>query len=267
MSGHGTAVVTGAATGLGAQIARRLAARGHHVVVADINLPGARETADQIDGTAHELDVADLGACRALAEATPDLAVWVNNAGILATGPSWETDEARRRLLFDVNVHGVINGTTAALDRFRPAGRGHVINIASLAGVTPSPHETVYGATKHAALAYSVGTQLDLIIKGERGVRISALCPDGIWTPMLHTHARDPDAWPSWAGVMLTPEKVADAAVALLDRPRMIRSIPRHRAVVLRTFAVAPGLFAPVVPLIVRSARRKQRRFADREGR
>lgn len=260
------AVVTGAGHGLGAEIARRLARRGHHVVVSDIDLDAAEAVAAEIGGTARRLDVADRDACLAAAADTPDLAVWVNNAGVLATGPSWETDEARRRLLFEVNVHGTMNGTEAALSRFRPAGRGDVINIVSMAGIVPAPHETVYGATKHAALAYSVGTQLDLRIRGERGIRVSALCPDGMWTPMLHAHARDPDAWPSWSGVMLDPGTVADAAVRLLDRPAMVRTIPRWRGAMLRAFALAPGALAPLVPLIVRDARRKQRRFADREG-
>jgi short-subunit dehydrogenase len=259
-----SAVVTGGAHGLGAEIARRLSARGYRVVVADRDADGARATAAALGAAATTLDVADLAACRALAAETPELGVWVNNAGILATGPSWETDEATRRRLFDVNLHGVINGTTAALETFRPAGRGAIINIVSLAGIVPAPHETIYSATKHAALAYSVGTQLDLIVRGERGIRISALCPDGMWTPMLHARARDPDAWPSWSGAMLSPATVADAAVALLDRPRMVRSLPRWRGVQLRLVAAAPGLVAPALPAVAAVARYRQRRFADR---
>jgi len=272
MSARGTAVVTGGAHGLGAEIARLLAARGHAVVIADVDLPGAEATAAALGAgadagaTAAHLDVADLAACHALVTATPELAVWVNNAGLLATGPSWETDEAVRRRLFDVNVHGTINGTTAALERFRPAGRGDIINIVSVAGLVPAPHETIYGATKHAALAFSVGTQLDLLIRKERGVRVSALCPDGMWTPMLHAHARDPDAWPSWSGVMVAPAKVAAAAVDLLDHPHMVRSIPRRRGALLRVMAAVPALAAPALPAVVALAKRRQRRFADREG-
>jgi short-subunit dehydrogenase len=262
------AVVTGGAAGLGAEIARLLAARGLDVVVADIDLEGAGALAAQLGAgaSAVRLDVSDFAACRALVHSLPGLGVWVNNAGLLATGPSWETDEATRRRLFDVNVHGTINGTTAALERFRPAGQGDIINIVSVAGLVPAPHETIYGATKHAALAFSVGTQLDLLIRRERGIRISALCPDGMWTPMLHDHARDPDAWPSWSGVMLDPKDVAVAAVALLDKPKMVRSIPRHRGALLRAMAAAPALAAPALPAVVALAKRKQRRFADRHG-
>lgn len=265
MDGMGTAVVTGGGNGLGAELCRRLAARGYDVVVADVDLEAAEGVASETDGIAYRLDVADLGACHALADSLPDLAVWINNAGLLAVGPSWETDEKRRRLLFDVNVHGTINGTEAALARFLPAGRGHVLNIVSTAGIVPAPHETIYGATKHAALAYSVGTQMDLRIRGHKGVRVSALCPDGMWTPMLFTLARDPDAWPSWSGGMMQPGEVADVAMRMLDRPRIVKIHPRWRSV-LRVGAAFPGAVAPLLPAIVRDAKRKQRKFAEREG-
>lgn len=258
----GTAVVTGGGAGLGAAIAAALAARGLRVVVADVDLASAVRTAERIGGVPHELDVRDADACTALAEAHPDLAVWVNNAGILVTGPGWSADEATRRRMFEVNVHGVMNGTLAALGRFRPAGRGHVVNVVSLAGLVPAPDETVYGATKHAALGFSVGTQLDLVSRGERGVRISALCPDGIWTPMLFDRVDDPDAWPSWSGTMLRPEEVAAAAVELLDRPQAVRAVPRRRGLAARFYAATPGLSARGLPLIVALARRRQRAWA-----
>jgi NADP-dependent 3-hydroxy acid dehydrogenase YdfG len=255
----GTAVVTGAGHGLGAAIAGLLIGRGLRVVCADIDVGAAERTAARIGGIARGLDVADLQACRDVAARFDDLAVWVNNAGVLATGPGWATDEATRRRLFDVNVHGLMNGTTAALEAFRPEGAGHVVNVVSLAGLVPAPGETIYGATKHAALAFSVGTQLDLVARGERGVRISALCPDGIWTPMLFDRVDDPEAWPSWSGTMLQPEQVAEAAVALLDRPRAVKAIPGRRGVAARVYAAAPDLAARGLPLIVRMARRRQR--------
>ena len=263
----GRAVVTGGGNGLGAAIAGLLAARGLRVVVADVDGDAAARVAADLGGGAEAatLDVRDLDGCRALA-AGDELSVWVNNAGVLATGPGWALDEDTRRRLFDVNVHGVINGTTAALEQFRAVGRGHVLNVASLAAISPAPSETLYGATKHAVLSFSTGTQLDLIAAGERGVRISTICPDGMWTPMLHDHAWDPAAWPSWSGTMLTPEQVAEATVALLDRPRMVRSIPRHRGAQLRFFAAYPDLSSRVLPVVIALARRKQRRWAEDHG-
>lgn len=271
-SGHyepptsGTAVVTGAGNGLGAEIAGLLIGRGLRVVCADIDVAAAERTAARIGGVARGLDVADLQACRDVAAQFDDLTVWVNNAGVLATGPGWATDEATRRRLFDVNVHGLMNGTTAALEVFRPLRSGHVVNVVSLAGLVPAPGETIYGATKHAALGFSVGTQLDLVARGEREVKISALCPDGIWTPMLFDRLDDPEAWPSWSGTMLQPEQVAEAAVALLDRPRAVRALPGRRGLAARFYAATPDLSAKGLPLIVRMARRRQRAWGRRHA-
>ena len=74
----------------------------------------------------------------------------------------------RRRQLLDVNVAGTMNGTLAALELMRPANRGHVINIVSLAGLVAAPGETVYSATKHACLAFSIGT-LGVIKRPDNG--------------------------------------------------------------------------------------------------
>ena len=73
----------------------------------------------------------------------------------------------------------------------RPANTGHVLNVVSLAGLAAPPGETVYSATKHAALAFTVGTLYDLRQEGCKNVQISAICPDGIWTPMLFDKVDD----------------------------------------------------------------------------
>jgi NAD(P)-dependent dehydrogenase (short-subunit alcohol dehydrogenase family) len=264
------AVVTGAARGLGFEIARGLAGRGMAVCVADVDEAGAEEAAQKLGGKAwgRALDVNDAQACAATAEEAAErgggLAVWVNNAGILRTGPSWSHAEIERRALVDVNVHGLMNGTIAALSLMRPLDDGHVINIVSLAGLAAPPGETVYAATKHAALAFTIGTLYDLRQEGLRGIRVSAVCPDGIWTPMLYDKVDDPAAAPSWSGVLLQPEEVARHVLALLDKPHPVVSIPRWRGGVARAFAMSPRLGARALPAMMASARRKQKRFAKK---
>jgi NAD(P)-dependent dehydrogenase (short-subunit alcohol dehydrogenase family) len=268
----GAAVVTGAARGLGFEIARLLAGRGFAVNVGDVDEAGAHAAAQKLRGAAwgSALDVTDPEACsaaaREAAEGHGSLAVWVNNAGILRTGPSWSHSAAERRALVDVNVHGLMNGTIAALELMRPANKGHVLNVVSLAGLAAPPGETVYAATKHAALAFTVGTLYDLRQDGCRGVELSAICPDGIWTPMLYDKLDDPQAAPSWSGVLLQPEDVARRAVELLDKPRLVVSYPRWRGGVARTFASTPRLGALVVPAMMASARRKQKRWARKHA-
>jgi NAD(P)-dependent dehydrogenase (short-subunit alcohol dehydrogenase family) len=261
------AVVTGGGGGLGRAIAAMLVARGHRVWIADVDVAAAAQVADELGPrtTAVPLDVTDATACRALATEVASeagLAVWVNNAGILRTGPSWEHPDAEIAATFAINTRGTVNGTSAALASMRSVGRGHVVNVVSLAGLVAAPGETVYSASKHAALAYSAGTDLDLRRTGSRHVRVSAVCPDGIWTPMLHDKLDDPEAALSWSGVLLQPEQVAEVVGEVLRRPRPVVSIPRWRGGLARLYAAFPRAAGVLAPVVLAQARRKQARFA-----
>ena len=266
----GAAVVTGSGRGLGLEIARLLARRGLAVNVTDIDGEAARAAAAELGGDAwgSELDVRDAAACRSVAaqaaERAGSLDVWVNNAGILVTGLSWEHGDDLRRTVMEVNALGTFNGTLAALDLMRPAGRGHVINIISMAGLVAAPGETLYGASKHAAIAFTIDTLADLRRSGTKGVRVSAVCPDGIWTPMLFDKLDDPDAAVSFSGHFMRPETVAERTVGLLDRPRALLTIPRRRAAFLRFADMTPGLATRLMPLVLADARRRQRRWKKR---
>jgi NAD(P)-dependent dehydrogenase (short-subunit alcohol dehydrogenase family) len=266
----GAAVITGAGRGLGLEIARALAARGLVVNLTDVNAEAARAAAAELGGPAwaSTLDVRDAEACRgvagAAAERAGSLAVWVNNAGVLVTGHVWDHDEALRRTLFEVNTLGTINGTLAALELMRPPDRGHVINIVSLAGLGAPPGEALYAATKHGAIAFTLGALADLRRSGSRGISVSAVCPDGIWTPMLHDKLDDPDAAPSFSGTLLRADQVALRVAGLLDRPRAVLTVPRRRGAMVRAFDAFPGLAARLVPLWMKDARRRQRRWKQR---
>src|SRR5215208_2389767 len=183
------ALVTGAGRGLGLEIARRLAVRDYEVAVADLDEAEAISAARQLGDRAWALplDVTDpeavRGAADQLVERCGSVDAWVNNAGILITGLAHEQpiDAYRRQL--DVNYLGTVNGTLAAIDRMRPAGRGHIINVISLAGLAAATGLVGYSASKHAAIAFSLGTAADLKRSGLDGIRISCVCPDGVWTP------------------------------------------------------------------------------------
>src|SRR4051812_4174439 len=262
----GGAVVTGAGRGLGFAIAQVLSERGLTVHVTDVDAEAAAEAARQLGDRAFSsaLDVRDPEACRAAARATVDragdLAVWVNNAGVLVTGPAWEQDDDTRRIMLEVNAIGTMNGTLAALEPMRAAGTGHVVNIVSVGGLIAAPGEAVYGASKHAAIAFSIATLIDLRRAGVRSIDISCLCPDGIWTPMLHDKLDDPQAAGSFVGTLLVPEQVADRVGWLLDHPRPVTAIPRYRGAFLRVLDAFPRLLLKGAGPVLAQGRLKQRR-------
>ena len=147
---------------------------------------------------------------------------------------------------------------------FRSVDRGHVVTVVSLAGLVAVPGETVYAASKHAAIAFSLGTLSDLRIAGERGVDLSCVCPDGIWTPMLHDTLDDPSAALSYSGTLLEVADVVRAVGRVLDRPRPVLTVPRWRGLQVRLFDAVPGLAPRLAPLVAADARRRQRRHARR---
>lgn len=270
MSGRGGAVVTGAGRGLGRLIAGLLVERGHHVLVADLDEGAAHATAAELGSaaTGMSLDVRDAeqldAARRHVVDRAGWLEVWVNNAGVLVTGPAWEQDEPTRRLMLEVNALGTINGTVTALEAMRSQGarRGHVVNIVSLAGITAVPGEAVYAASKHAAIGFSLSTLADLRLAGNNDIDISCVCPDGIWTPMLHDKLDDPSSALSFSGKLLQPDEVVRAVGRVLDRPRPVTTLPGWRGVAARVGDALPRVGVRLAPLLVARGRRAQRRLA-----
>ncbi len=260
------AVVTGAGSGLGRAIALDLASRGYLVQATDVDADAAAATAAEIGAgaSASELDVTDAEACRAAARAAArsgSLDLWVNNAGVLSAGKSWEQGDAARRAMLDVNATGTMNGTVAALEVMIEAGHGHVINVISLAGLIAAPGLVNYAASKHAAMAYTLGTLYDLRQMGIREVEVSAICPDGVWTPMIEDKLDDPEVAGSFSGKLLTPEQVATEVGKLSARPKPLVVFPRWRTPMLRLLELFPRLALRLLPLVMRDARRRQRRY------
>lgn len=261
-----TAVVTGAGSGLGRAIAVELIDRAYRVHVTDVDAGAADRVAAELGEAARgtALDVRDEAACRGLADSiarTGSLDLWVNNAGVFFSGPPWEQSADVRQRMLDVNVTGLMNGTIAALGPMRQAGRGQIVNIASLAAIVAAPGEVAYSASKHAAIAFTLGTLFDLRRAGVKGIDVSAVCPDGIWTPMLEDKLDDLDAAPSFSGRLLTAEEVAKEVGKLTERPRPILIVPRWRGPMLRFFDLFPRLGLRLLPLVMWDARRRQRGY------
>ncbi|TEX50320.1 MAG: hypothetical protein B7C55_11495 [Actinomycetales bacterium mxb001] len=252
-----TAVVTGAGRGLGRAIADRLHAVGYDVVPTDV------------EGTDERLDVTDADACRALAaRIQPD--VWINNAGVLGAGDAaTQGDDVIDRVV-SVNLLGVMRGTRAAVEvmRTRQAGRGrgHVVNVGSLASWVPVPGECVYAATKAGVLSFTLGLEGELRAQGVTGIHFTVVCPDGMLTPMITDVIDDPAIAMTFTGLRLVePDEVAVAVVKALRRPRRIVSVPKWRGAQVRAIGMVPDAVLRAAPIFTRLGQAQQDRV--RRGR
>jgi 3-hydroxybutyrate dehydrogenase len=184
-----TALVTGAASGIGLACARRLASAGADVVVADIREDAAEEAAKAIGGTAtaRTVDLSDLDAADALArERVPD--ILVNNAGIQHVAPLEEfPPEAFSRIL-RVMVEAPFRLVRASLPGMYEQGWGRIVNISSAHGLRASPYKSAYVTAKHALEGLSKVIALE---GATRGVTSNCVCPGYVRTPLVEDQIED----------------------------------------------------------------------------
>jgi NAD(P)-dependent dehydrogenase (short-subunit alcohol dehydrogenase family) len=256
------AVVTGGGAGIGAALAAALTARGARVVVADIDAARAQAPVgrgEALEG--HRVDVTDAAALGALIDDVVArhgrLDYVFNNAGISVTGDARDLTLEHWRRVIEVNLMGVVHGTHAAWRVMTARGSGHVVNIASLAGLVPFPTNAPYAASKHAV----VGLSLSLRAEGEAlGVRVSAVCPGFIEsnifrdTPFVNVRRE-----PILEALPFKPVYTDVAARLILDgiaRNRAIISFPFYARLLWRLYRLWPALLVPLSRRMVRDLRR-----------
>jgi NAD(P)-dependent dehydrogenase (short-subunit alcohol dehydrogenase family)/uncharacterized glyoxalase superfamily protein PhnB len=175
MSGMSTAVVTGAASGIGLALASQLSRAGHLVHLADLS--PTDETAAQLHGVPHHVDVANEADMARLAQEAAGARIVCLNAGIVGetTGPPWEAPPEEWERVVGVNLGGVVNGLRAFVPRLLEAGDpAHIVITASLAGVLTFPGGGVYAASKHAVLAVAEQAAQALV---DTNVTVTVVCP------------------------------------------------------------------------------------------
>ncbi|AMB39081.1 3-hydroxybutyrate dehydrogenase [Arthrobacter sp. TES] len=214
------ALVTGGASGIGAACARALAARGAKVVVADVDASGAGKLADELGGTAWEIDLLDTDALAAL---SIDCDILVNNAGIQKVAPIEEFDPAEFRRIVALMLEAPFLLIRAALPHMYANGFGRIINISSVHGLRASAYKSAYVSAKHGLEGLSKVTALE---GGERGVTSNCINPGYVRTPLVERQIADqarlhgiPEA-EVLAKVMLT-----ESAVKRLVEPSEVASL------------------------------------------
>jgi 3-hydroxybutyrate dehydrogenase len=180
-----TALVTGAASGIGEAIARTLAARGARVLVADVDAEGAAGLAAELDGEAWPVDLSDLDALAAR-EVRAD--ILVNNAGIQTVAPIEEFDPARFRLMIDLMLTAPFLLTRAVLPGMYANGWGRVVNVSSVHGLRASAYKSAYVAAKHGLEGLSKVIALE---GAPHGVTSSCVNPGYVRTPLVEKQIAD----------------------------------------------------------------------------
>ncbi len=179
------AVVTGAASGIGAACATALAGAGAHVVVADLDAAGAAAMAAAIGGEAWHVDLSDLDA---LAEVSLDADILVNNAGIQTVSPIEEFDPARFRLIVDLMLTAPFLLIRASLPHMYARGWGRIVNLSSVHGLRASEYKSAYVAAKHGLEGLSKVTALE---GGTHGVTSNCINPGYVRTPLVEKQIAD----------------------------------------------------------------------------
>ena len=240
------AVVTGGARGIGRATASALAARGARVAIGDLDPEAAAAAAKQLAVSSYHLDVSDRDSFAAFVEAVEsDLGpvdVLVNNAGIMPNGPFLELGEETDRLTIDVNVFGVLHGMRLVLPGMVERGRGHVVNVASLAGKFPVKGLAVYNASKYAVVGLTAAARLEF---APRGVSLTAVLPSAVDTDLASGLDMRPIP-------KVKPEAIARAVVDSVASRRAEIAVPSYVGLLADAATLTPE---PALKLLRRAVR------------
>lgn len=222
------ALVTGAASGIGRATAIRFAAEGAQVTIADVNAAGLAETAALMASAPRiqTFDAADHDSCRALvaAAATDGLDILCNISGILDWGSTASFPVEKFERILAINTTSVFVLCQAALPHLIES-KGCIVNTASTAGVQGIAYNVAYSASKHAVVGITKSLAVEV---ASHGVRVNAICPGAVATPMTATMPTDPDI--DWPLVMRNAPKLPDGTCQPEDIAELFLFLASDRA-------------------------------------
>jgi NAD(P)-dependent dehydrogenase (short-subunit alcohol dehydrogenase family) len=229
-------VITGGARGIGLATARTLHGLGAKVAIGDVDEAKLKESATDLGLDVYgKLDVTDPESFSAFLDDVErqlgPLDVLINNAGIMPAGKVIEEPDKVTRRILDINVYGVILGSKLAAQRMVPRRSGHVINIASLAGETPTPGLATYCASKFAVVGFTDSARVEY---RDTGVHFSSVLPTFTNTELV--------AGTSGAKLLKNaePEDIADAIVGLITKPARRVAVTRAAGLVVASMKFIP---------------------------
>ncbi len=258
-------IVTGAAGGIGAGLVDMLDASGDHVLAGDVDSAALeravaeRAWTDAV--TPVTFDVRDRKAWNDVVDeavaANGRLDLVCNVAGYLLPGDAASASEDAVDRHIDINVKGTIFGTQAAARAMTPQRSGNIVNIGSLAALSPVPGLSLYCASKFAVRGFTLSTALEL---RPHNIFVTLVCPDAVQTPMLDLQMDYPEAALTFSGSKaLTTKEVVDTIGRCLERNPLEVSLPPLRGAMAKLAGAFPDIGRLMLPAMRRSGLARQR--------
>jgi short-subunit dehydrogenase len=253
------AVVTGGASGIGRAICEQLASGGACVMVADVDVDRAKEVAASIRQSGGQADAAyvDVACASHVDKLVSEVAAkynaidyMFNNAAVAVVGELRDGNVEDFRRVVDVNLLGVVHGTMAAYRIMLRQKFGHIVNIASVTGLMPTPVLTAYSTTKWAIVGFSTALRVEA---AGLGVKVSVACPGLVRTNIAdrtvywNVSKEDYLKWIPWQRMMLTPAEAANGILRGVTCNKGIIIYPFSARVAWLLYRVCPPIFAPLL--------------------
>ncbi|MFO1527650.1 MAG: SDR family oxidoreductase [Turneriella sp.] len=255
-------IVSGAAGGIGQELTQKLSAQGATVLATDVDEVALRKLNTL---TRVQTLVADVRKSEhwekifSDAQALGPVYALINAVGVLKPGYIDKVSAKDIDFHIDINVKGVMLGSAVAAREFKTSGKGHIVNIASLAGVAPIPGIALYSASKFAVRGFTLALAAEL---KESGVKVTVVCPDAVKTPMLDLQKDYPEAALTFSGsAPLTAADVADAIIAALGGDELEITLPFWRGVFAKTASALPGIAPMLIDTLRKAGLENQARY------
>jgi len=255
-------IVSGAAGGIGQELTQKLSAQGATVLATDVDEVALRKLNTL---TRVQTLVADVRKSEhwektfSEAQALGPVYALINAVGVLKPGYIDKVSAKDIDFHIDINVKGVMLGSAVAAREFKTSGKGHIVNIASLAGVAPIPGIALYSASKFAVRGFTLALAAEL---KESGVKVTVVCPDAVKTPMLDLQKDYPEAALTFSGsAPLTAADVADAIIAALGGDELEITLPFWRGVFAKTASALPGIAPMLIDTLRKAGLENQARY------
>ena len=245
--------VIGGASGIGAALCRLFASQRAHLIIADSAFAAAQQLANELQAEALFVDVSSRESVEAMMQTIVvkhgviDLVI--NSAGVLAHGRAEEIADEEWTRVFNVNARGAVLATMSAYRAMSHQGFGHIVNVASLSGLSPVPFFLPYVTTKYAVIGLSLALRSEA---AAHGVKVSVVCPGNVATPMLSPL----DQGRSWLTATVTAEYAALQIVRGIRRNRPVIVFPSYAIVLWWLERLTPWLSSLLRGFVVSRAKR-----------